>query len=250
MKRSNPIHHQELLSDCLSNFSTHYDSQWLNEFNMSGRRKLLDDLDVALTTSRPAVSHGTDGDGRGHRRKYVGVTEEAQALDVRRLQREGLLVPGNSFGIAWPGMATRYFRVPTSLNALHFAGATLGALPLTWTACTYGGARAWFLCPAHGCRRRVALLYGGPAFLCRHCRRLTFRSRRLDPRDRALSRARHLRVKLGGAPELTAALPPKPKGMHQWTYTRKGVAIISAELRASRATLALLGTKPAGDEGS
>ncbi len=34
------------------------------------------------------------------------------------------------------------------------------AVQLDWTACTYGGARPWFLCPAESCGRRVAKLYG------------------------------------------------------------------------------------------
>ena len=40
---------------------------------------------------------------------------------------------------------------------------------LSWTLCQYGGARPWFLCPS--CRRRVAILYGGAVFACRHCYR-------------------------------------------------------------------------------
>ena len=103
-------------------------------------------------------------------------------------------------------------------------------------ACGFG-----FCARPHGCRCRVALLYGGTDFLCRYRRGLTFRSRRSDPHDRALLRAERLRVRLGGAPDITAPLPPRPKGMHRWTYTRKSVAIISAELRASRAVLARLG---------
>ena len=30
---------------------------------------------------------------------------------------------------------------------------------ITWTACHYGGVRAWFICPVPGCQRRVAILY-------------------------------------------------------------------------------------------
>jgi hypothetical protein len=32
---------------------------------------------------------------------------------------------------------------------------------IDWTPCHYGGQRVWFLCPARGCRKRVAILYGG-----------------------------------------------------------------------------------------
>jgi hypothetical protein len=35
------------------------------------------------------------------------------------------------------------------------------------TPCNLGGSRAWFICPAVGCWRRVAILYGGGIFACR-----------------------------------------------------------------------------------
>lgn len=187
------------------------------------------------------LSHGTSRDTRGRKAVYAGMTEDAPALDIRRLGREGLLVPGRCFGMTWPGERTRYFYVTASLDALHLGDAIL---PLAWTPCTFGGRRPWFICPARDCRRCVALLYGRPAFLCRHCRGLTFRSRRLDLHDRALLRAEKLRVRLGGTPAITAPIPLRPKGMHHWTYTRQGIAIVSAELKASRAALARLGCKP------
>ena len=40
---------------------------------------------------------------------------------------------------------------------------------LDWTPCHFGGERPWFRCPAMGCGRRVAILYGGRIFACRHC---------------------------------------------------------------------------------
>jgi len=45
---------------------------------------------------------------------------------------------------------------------------------LDWTACNFGGERTWFLCPTMGCGRRVAILYGGEIFACRHCYQLTY----------------------------------------------------------------------------
>ena len=43
---------------------------------------------------------------------------------------------------------------------------------LVTTAQHLGGVRYWWLCPR--CRRRVAHLYGGPMFWCRHCHGLTY----------------------------------------------------------------------------
>jgi hypothetical protein len=36
----------------------------------------------------------------------------------------------------------------------------------------------WFICPAVGCGRCVAILYGGGIFACRHCYRLAYASSR------------------------------------------------------------------------
>jgi hypothetical protein len=50
-------------------------------------------------------------------------------------------------------------------------------LPLTRTACYFGGFRWWFICPS--CHKRVAILYKkyyAGDFLCRQCHDLTYRS--------------------------------------------------------------------------
>ena len=89
-----------------------------------------------------------------------------------------------------------------------------------WTArpCNYGGERVWFLCPARGCSRRVAVVYGGSIFACRHCYQLAYDSQREAPYSRALSRAQAIRMKLGGSPNMAEDFPDKPKGMHWRTY--------------------------------
>jgi hypothetical protein len=60
---------------------------------------------------------------------------------------------------------------------------------LDTTPCHMGGERHWFLCPARGCGRRVAILYGGAIFACRHCYRLAYTSQREKPGDRAARKA-------------------------------------------------------------
>ena len=37
------------------------------------------------------------------------------------------------------------------------------------TPCNLGNWRAWFICSVVGHGRRVAILYGGGIFACRHC---------------------------------------------------------------------------------
>jgi hypothetical protein len=46
------------------------------------------------------------------------------------------------------------------------------------TPCHVGGSRPWFICPALGCGRRVAILYGGGIFACRLCFQLAYASAR------------------------------------------------------------------------
>jgi hypothetical protein len=64
-----------------------------------------------------------------------------------------------------------------------------------------------------GCGKRVAILYGPGRLLCRHCRDLTYRSRRMGVLDRAQRRAE----KVG------SRLPPLrigPKRMHHRTFLK------------------------------
>ena len=60
---------------------------------------------------------------------------------------------------------------------------------LTTTPLPWGGQRYWFICPAVGCGRRVNVLYlppRGEYFACRHCYRLSYRSRQEGYQDRVL----------------------------------------------------------------
>ena len=88
------------------------------------------------------------------------------------------------------------------------------------TSCNLGGWRAWFICPAVGCGRRVAILYGGGIFACRHCYRLAYASQREGANDRALRRADTIRRRLGWKPGILNGLGDKPKGMHWRTFER------------------------------
>ena len=121
------------------------------------------------------------GSGRGQSGKDT--TSDYRALDVRRLQRDGLLAPGRSFGWNWTRdgetVASIQVRAETDRIILNYRHKSGGSdwqpmdypVRLAWTDCTLGGRRAWLLCPARGCGRRVALLYigGSGIFACRHC---------------------------------------------------------------------------------
>jgi hypothetical protein len=88
------------------------------------------------------------------------------------------------------------------------------------TACHLGGSRTWFICPAVGCRRRVAILYGGTIFACRQCHQLAYESTREDGGDRATRRADGIRRRLGWEPGIANGEGPKPKWMRWQTFDR------------------------------
>lgn len=86
---------------------------------------------------------------------------------------------------------------------------------VVWTDCALGGQRAWWQCPAVRCGRRVAVLYGGGIYACRHCHNLAYRTQREQAYDRASSRADRIR-KLGWEPGILNG----SKGMHWRTFER------------------------------
>lgn len=174
------------------------------------------------------------GVGSGRRLQFgAETTEDYHALDVRWLNRVGILSTRVRRQITWS-------KGDTTTGTIHVQS-TQGqvildycyrdrngedhpkryAVPLTMTDCHLGGSRYWFRCPAEGCGRRAAILYGGGVFACRHCHGLTYASRREKPWDRALRRAHRIRDKLewpGGIAH--GRFSTKPKGMHQRTFER------------------------------
>lgn len=172
------------------------------------------------------------GSGRGQRGKDT--TSDLRALDVRRLQRDGLLTAGRAFSWRWTRndeeVASIQVRTEVDRVMLIYRHKSGGSewLPkeypvwLDWTGCTLGGRRAWFLCPARGCGRRVGLLYIGSSgiFACRHCYRLAYASQRETADDRAMRRADTIRRRLGWDAGIANLKGGKPKGMHWRTFHR------------------------------
>lgn len=174
------------------------------------------------------------GPGSG-RHWYIGAketTDNFRDIDVRYLRRHGLLRSGRSFTLNW----LRRDEVVASIGCRTDAGSVTLTyrhrvpgdnwedvtypIRLDWTACHLGGQRPWFLCPALGCGRRVAVLYGGATFACRHCHQLAYGSQREQPDDRAIRRADRIRETLGWEPGILNGPGPKPTGMHWRTYRR------------------------------
>ncbi len=173
--------------------------------------------------------------GIGSGRRYQGgrdTTNDYRALDVRWLLRNGLLTPGRLGTTSWSRngntIASIQVRAKIDRVVLNYRSRSHGddwqmmeyPVYLEWTDCHLGGRRVWFRCPANGCGRRVAILYGGTIFACRYCHRLAYESQREAGYDRAARRADRIRDKLGWEPGILNGNGSKPKGMHWRTFER------------------------------
>jgi len=163
-------------------------------------------------------------------------------IDVRDLYKDGLLKTGQTITLAWDDdSVVRLMEVQVDADAawLSYQHRPPGGkwtpvryrVALEWTACNYGGSRPWFRCPAEGCGRRVAILYGREIFACRQCHELTYQTQREPYWMRNILRAKKIRKTLGGDTGLLASYPPKPKGMHWRTYEKMCLEIEESEMR-------------------
>jgi len=159
-------------------------------------------------------------------------TNNHLALDIRKWQREGLIVDGKSFHWYW----SRYEENPSSINVRVEAGYVrlkyrYRKNQLEWknteylvyfnrTICNFGGTRIWFLCPTTGCGRRVAILYQNEGFACRRCHLLAYQSQREQIGHRAIRIAERIRKRLGWEPGVLSGDESKPKGMHKKTFEK------------------------------
>ncbi len=174
---------------------------------------------------------GGIGSGRHWQSGAKDTTEDYRSIDVRLWKRDDLLKPGQAFGLKWSrgGNVVASIRVRTEYDRViltyrHRRGGVdwkdeSYPVYLNWTDCNMGGQRPWFLCPASGCGRRVAILYGGGIFACRHCHQLAYPSQRESWHDRAYRRADRIREKLDWEPGILNGRGwSKPKGMHWKTF--------------------------------
>lgn len=173
------------------------------------------------------------GIGSGRRNQGSrATTSDRRPLDIRRFQRKGLLTPGQSFIWQWTCSGREVASIGIMSEAgrliLHYRDQKTGGesremqypVQLEWTDCHLGGQRAWLLCPAQGCGRRVAILYAGSVFACRHCNQLAYACQRETLDDRAARRADTIRRRLGWDAGILNGEGIRPKGMHRHTYER------------------------------
>ena len=173
---------------------------------------------------------GGIGSGRNWYWGAKDTTDDYRSIDVRRWKRDGLLAPYQSFSWQWSRdrkvMASICVSTEPGRVMLTYRHRSGGGewedesypVYLDWTSCNLSGQRPWFLCPANDCSRRVALLYGGGIFACRHCHQLTYQSQREDIDDRLTRKADKIRARLGWEPGILNLNGFRPKGMHWKTY--------------------------------
>ncbi len=159
---------------------------------------------------------GGFGSGRQNGRKLN--TQEMRQIDVRQLQRARMLERSR-----WPQTiphtgATLLTERESVILGFYIDGKKVECpVKLERIRCNYGGERVWFTCPA--CFKRVAILYGGQMFACRHCHKLAYVTQQLSRSDRLLRKAQKIRLRLGGSANMLKEFPEKPKGMHRRTHS-------------------------------
>jgi len=175
---------------------------------------------------------GGIGSGRYLFNNSNDTTFDYRSIDVRRWKKDELLRPNQDFNWNWSrdGKSVASIQVHTQVNAviLTYRHRSSGGswknesypVTLDWTDCNFGGQRPWFLCPAKGCRRRVAILYGGGIFACRHCHRLAYPSQREPDYERSGRRADKIRERLDWEPGFLNGEGLRPKGMQKRTFER------------------------------
>ena len=155
-------------------------------------------------------------------------TSSSMPLDIRKITRKGLLVPGSSFSWQWlvndrqvAGISIRVDLQGMVLSyRIQSTGEVVEQRVQTQTSpCHLGGQRQWFTCPQ--CSKRVAVLYApGRYVACRLCGGLGYATQKEGVGDRAMTKADKLRKRLGWPAGIVNLNTGKPKGMHWKTYDR------------------------------
>jgi hypothetical protein len=162
------------------------------------------------------------------RKAGKSTTEGRNTLDVRKCQRDGVLIPGTRFDSSWtrngqPSGSISVMVNTDSVNLVYRHGGDTGqdmnySVQIVWTPCNYGGRRVWWHCPC--CGRRVAVLYADRVFSCRHCLDLTYETTRTATDSKPYERGDRIRRRLGWCTGVGNGQGDKPKGMHEKTFGR------------------------------
>ena len=161
-------------------------------------------------------------------------TDQLLSLDIRQLVRQRVHVRNTTVQVSWDGKQSQtILEIRSDGEALFFknlTSANYGLEPspyevrLDLTGCNFGGSRAWFRCPNTLCGRRVAILYGGDVFLCRHCWSADYRSQRESVVNRLFRRIYKIRRKMGWQGPCGYGVGSRPKYMSRQKYDRICIA--------------------------
>lgn len=172
------------------------------------------------------------GSGRLYYWNCKSKTEDYRSLDIRKWARQDAWIPGLSFTCKWfrGYEQTSEISIVIEADSIRLIYSYRDAeynwtnqnysVRVVWTTCNYGGKRPWFLCPALGCGKRVAVLYGGEIFACRKCYKLAYKCQSESASSRATRRADKIREQLNWEPGILNGEGIKPKGMHWSTFER------------------------------
>jgi len=171
------------------------------------------------------------GRGSGRQSSYNGKEEsnDSMPLDIRKITRKGLLVPGSRCSWQWLVNDQKVAGISIWVDSqqsmllswcIKSTGEVVEQRVQTQTSpCHLGGQRHWFTCPR--CSKRVAVLYApGRYFACRQCGGLGYATQKEGAGDRASTKANKLRKRLGWEAGILNGSGGKPKNMHWKTYQR------------------------------
>jgi hypothetical protein len=155
---------------------------------------------------------------------------EVHSVDLARLKRNELLIPGRWSTLTWSrnGEVTGSIRILCLESALRLVYRARQSgdeweditetIPLIETETAFGGRRQWLSCLS--CQKRCRVIYGGLKFRCRACMGLRYDTQYEPAFARSATRALKIRARLGSTDGIDAPFPDRPKGMHRTTYLR------------------------------
>jgi hypothetical protein len=133
------------------------------------------------------------------------------------------MVPEKGVEVSLHGVNTLV--LPSRMEIYYGSGADAKVLriPFAQSETNYGNSRYWMRCPNPMCQRRCGRLYlyrfpdGLPAFFCRKCLKLVYRSQNRTHMDRMIDKKWDLIHRLGADSDF---IYDKPKWMHWKTFYR------------------------------
>ena len=170
---------------------------------------------------------GGPGSGMGMRfntHRTKAFVQERKSISTRIFDFKTMqIVPEKGFEVSLHGVSTLV--LPNRMEIYYGSGADAKVLriPFAQTRTNYGNSRFWMRCPNPMCQRRCGKLYlcrfsdGLPAFFCRKCLKLAYRSQNRTLLDRMIDKKWAIIERLKADSD---CIWNKPKCMHWKTFNR------------------------------